>query len=766
VIFWKIILTGEYSILTYPDSSFQSYPWSQYIAVALHQHQFPFWDPYCEAGRPFIGEPSTGVFYPFNLLLGLFPLNSKGLLPVAIIEYMVVLHCFLASLLTYLLGRHLGLSRFSAFIAGLVFAYSGSVGIRSFAQISIFDASVWVPAVFLFYSKSLRSLRLREQVLFAGLGGLFLALCVLAGHHQPFVYTSMALVIAGLAIAFFRGVSLYESTCRQPSRLTILRATVLLFAFALALSSLQLFPTLQYSHYVYRWVGGPQPIQASASVSYHFAATHWTFPPQGLLLTIFPHMSDVENSPYFGILPLLFAGLSLAGLRRSRVIRLFWLLAVFFLALSLADYTPLHGILYFLLPYYSKAREAVRSLLLVHFSLSLLAGFGCQIFLSPFPKRTRLFKLRVIQAFAAAALFFTFLVVASYYYRTEVLFQPTNYDGLFFSCLLLLVSSGVALARFYGGAGSKALKVAAVVICLLDYHVFLSRHIRPKAEFDRKANFEPKQFYHQDNVVAFLRSQPGVYRTDFQDHAYPRNIGDVAKLETIDGYEATGLREFHDLLSQEPSVGGPISKLLNVRYIVSAKELPLPKVFEEKSTRIYENAGYLPRAWTVPRVSVLPDASHVRAALAQSSFDPRAEALMEGSLPEELHSLSISKPSTPVSEMGSVQFERRGPNRFIVDVQTASPGFLVVSENWYPGWAAKVNGKPCAARRVDGTLMGVYVGSGHSRVEFSFLPEHFYWQLSLTMLALLVLMYVAIQQLGPKGEKQSRPISETKLAGI
>jgi hypothetical protein len=94
IVFWKLILTGEYSMLTYTDSAFQTYPWAQHIASVLHRGSFPFWDPYSQAGRFFVGETQTGVFYPLNLLMGLFPLNQKGGLPVAVIEYFAILHCF------------------------------------------------------------------------------------------------------------------------------------------------------------------------------------------------------------------------------------------------------------------------------------------------------------------------------------------------------------------------------------------------------------------------------------------------------------------------------------------------------------------------------------------------------------------------------------------------------------------------------------------------------------------------------------------------
>src|SRR5215471_20313831 len=87
IIFWKLILTGEYTILWSGDNALQAYPWYQFLATSLHQHSFPFWNTYSEAGRLFIGEPTTGAFYPFNLLLALLPLNARGMAPAWGLEY-------------------------------------------------------------------------------------------------------------------------------------------------------------------------------------------------------------------------------------------------------------------------------------------------------------------------------------------------------------------------------------------------------------------------------------------------------------------------------------------------------------------------------------------------------------------------------------------------------------------------------------------------------------------------------------------------------
>jgi uncharacterized membrane protein YfhO len=65
-------------------------------------------------------------------------------------------------------------------------------------------------------------------------------------------------------------------------------------------------------------------------------------------------------------------------------------------------------------------------------------------------------------------------------------------------------------------------------------------------------------------------------------------------------------------------------------------------------------------------------------------------------------------------------------NRMALDVRAASRGLLVLSENYYPGWRAAVNGRPAEIYKVDGALRGVVVPPGSSRVTLDYAPASVY----------------------------------------
>jgi uncharacterized membrane protein YfhO len=69
---------------------------------------------------------------------------------------------------------------------------------------------------------------------------------------------------------------------------------------------------------------------------------------------------------------------------------------------------------------------------------------------------------------------------------------------------------------------------------------------------------------------------------------------------------------------------------------------------------------------------------------------------------------------------------------------------LVLSDVYYPGWHATVDGRPVRIDRVDYLLRGVPVPAGNHRVEFSYDPASFRigWFVSLVVILILAAMTV------------------------
>ena len=72
-----------------------------------------------------------------------------------------------------------------------------------------------------------------------------------------------------------------------------------------------------------------------------------------------------------------------------------------------------------------------------------------------------------------------------------------------------------------------------------------------------------------------------------------------------------------------------------------------------------------------------------------------------------------------------------------LDVQAAGNGLLVLSEIYYPGWRATLNGVDAEVRRVDGGLRGVLLKRGANRVVLTYVPAGQYTGALVSLIALL-----------------------------
>lgn len=138
---------------------------------------------------------------------------------------------------------------------------------------------------------------------------------------------------------------------------------------------------------------------------------------------------------------------------------------------------------------------------------------------------------------------------------------------------------------------------------------------------------------------------------------------------------------------------------------------------DEHEFIIVENLRALPRAWVVSNViglsehdatetlrhSQLPDGR---------TFDPRTTAIVDA---EALPPQTLFDPGDRSAEIVSLDDEQ-----ITLDVSSKGGGFLVVSDAWYPGWRARIDGRPVEVYRTNLALRGVVVPAGRHTVTFDF----------------------------------------------
>ena len=155
----------------------------------------------------------------------------------------------------------------------------------------------------------------------------------------------------------------------------------------------------------------------------------------------------------------------------------------------------------------------------------------------------------------------------------------------------------------------------------------------------------------------------------------------------------------------------------------------------------YENTQVLPRVWLAPEViSMKSDeilqAIHTSQLPGGRAFNPSLTALVEE--PYELKPKGSSPEDT-------AKIEKLTDTEIEIKTSSIAPSFLVLSDTYYPGWQAFVDGQPTKIFQTDYVLRGVEVPAGEHTVIFRYRPTSFHMGLGLSVASTLLLVTLYFQ---------------------
>jgi len=699
VYYWKVLFTDQFSLLTGSEAASQAYAWLHYWIASIRQGTLPVWDPYTFSGHPFAGEMQTQAFYPLHLIFLLVPFGGNGEVLARAFETWFVFSHFLGACFMFTLARELGLARFPALVAGLCFSLGNFLAISSWPH--FWETGIWLPLVLLFLLRAVRAQDKRRLVANAVLSGLALGLSILAGGLHIVVMAAVVVVTAGVFAGFTRS---------GKGRWTLPALAVGLVAgVGFSAGAVQLFASMEYSQVALRWITGGPAQPASQAIPYAYLGDYmW---PQGLIGMLVPHAFGGNLGPgevwavptYIGALPVLAAMIGIWKCWGRPWVRYLAGVAVVAFAYSLGPFSLLHGAFYALVPWLSLAREADRFLFLASFALALLAGFGIEALLAEPTEATAWRGLRRVLGWGVAVYGVAMAIAAT-------LGQPAI-PQVWFSILMILASSGLLLYVTYGHRG-LAVKVLMVALVLFDLSGFFPSAVN-KIEAAKKNANELEKLQSLRGAAEFLKSRPGLFRV--QVVAEPRlNIGDMYQVQWVMGTGVTMVKDYVDLLGRPD--------LLGARYVVRPASATEPgAVYQDSAWKVYEDPNAYPRAWIVHETTV--DSA--------APGDARRLASVGVALAADLEPASQGA-------VEEVTFRAYEGDRMAMDVHADGRGLVVLSEVFYPGWQASVNGRPARIYKVDGALRGIVVPGGDSRVVLEYAPASLLAGAIVTVLAFCV----------------------------
>jgi hypothetical protein len=163
---------------------------------------------------------------------------------------------------------------------------------------------------------------------------------------------------------------------------------------------------------------------------------------------------------------------------------------------------------------------------------------------------------------------------------------------------------------------------------------------------------------------------------------------------------------------------------------------------------VYENLKALPRAWFVSRAAIGPSEEVLETIKTGrmkdgTAFDPAKTVLFEKGGVRNRENLQIEEPAG--AEVKVTKYE---PQRIELETRNGRPGFLVLSEVYYRGWEAWIDGRREPVERANYALRGVAVPAGEHRVEFVFRSHSFRTGAFWSLLGLLLLLVGASGKAG------------------
>lgn len=129
--------------------------------------------------------------------------------------------------------------------------------------------------------------------------------------------------------------------------------------------------------------------------------------------------------------------------------------------------------------------------------------------------------------------------------------------------------------------------------------------------------------------------------------------------------------------------------------------------------KVYEIADTLPRAYFRACASYATTPEEALEAMRRHDWDPRDQLLLVG-----------VGPSTCAAEGATtaVRLIEEAPERVLARVVAPEAGYVVLLDSYYPGWEARVDGRPAPVLRANFAFRAVPVPAGEHLVEFAYRP--------------------------------------------
>jgi hypothetical protein len=682
-LFQEVLFTGK--SLYGSDFVLQFYAWKGFIYDHLGSHgSLPFWNPYLFSGSPFIANIQASMFYPLGFLYYLMP-------PDIAYGYSTVLHFMLGSCFMYLFMRSLDVHPTGCLFSAMVFMFNGYFMTHLFAgHLSFVQNYIWIPLIFFFLNRFVESASLWD-VLAAGFS---LGFQILGGFPQIAFYTILA---SFLFVLLFGVLTRREKEKVSPFKLGAGWGLFVFLGFALA--AVQVLPTYEFTKLSTRGGG----------ISYTMA-TYESLHPKELLAFLLP---DIFGNPidgtywrsqdfwhfwescgYVGILPLLF--LFVRGYEPKFIkLRVYAVILILFsLFLALGKYNPLYPYIY-KLPGFNNFRLPAQIIFLYVFNVAVLSGLGLSRILEGEWRFSKGFWLFL----ALSGLLLVTVLIGLAFFRFEFFFSlfrsfsesPVTHVNMFLlwerishsvhqTCLIFFLSLLLLALSKRRRLSPSIFSFLACGMVFVDLYLFGAPFVRTHAFVT------PPEKQH---LLSQLSQTAVKGRVVTSDSRFSTNDGLTYRFPSILGYDPLILKKYVDYVLS--SQGYPPNEHVVNLYEVFAPQAKLIKLLHAMQVvsggQVKELENEIPYAFLVPNGTVKSEET-ILPFMKSDEFDPRKTVVFSKPPKQEHRFVEQNGPFR-----GSCHVLSYSTEEIRFKISCNQPCYLVMSEMWFPGWVASVDGK-------------------------------------------------------------------------
>jgi hypothetical protein len=769
---WPMLL-GKTLFNNRSDIYTLGYAFRNFAEVSFKSGQgIPQWNPYLQGGLPYVGAMHGDIFYP-TFLLRLLVGTAEGIT----LEFPI--HLFLAGLFTFLFLRAWRIAFIPALIGGLAYMLSGSIaGYASPGHDGKLFVSALLPLGLFFLTRGIRDGRLWAWASFSFVVGL----SMLSPHPQLLQYL---LLVSGafslyIALATHDGGRGKLSTPDAIKRLGLAAGSV---ALGLLIAAIQYLPVMKYTPWSPRSAG--HTWEEATSYSFPIEETLNAYVPQfsGILDRYWGQNGIHFHSDYFGVAVLVLMGAAFgAGMLKS--FKRFWAVtAVVALFWAYGGHTPLYHLIIHV-PYTKYLRAPSMMIYVTAFSVAVLAAIGAE----------RVLRRQVNRKYApgwaiAAGAFALFMSIGGYRIlvsiamgiigmnfdagvRAQILQQyfglPDRAEanttsailGAWRSFAFAALTAGVIWAFYKNRLSPTTAAWGLVALLIADLWTIERRYWQYMGP--------PSEIFASDAAIDSIKAdiaRTGPGRTmllrlgtgvDQMDAYFRKKALMNHFLRTPEGEQGNELdiyRRMMSLDSNQVYLNPNFWRHENVRYLYTGLD---PEQLKQASAQMalppftklagparnangsmvyaYRMGAANPYAWVASSV-VQASPEQVLPTVFDPRYDPALAAIVDTGAAMKGGAATGLSPSPVRASVKSYD-----PGRVSIDLSApaATGNVLVLSENFYPGWAAVSGSTSLTVSRVNYNLIGVELPAGTQHVDLVFADPGYARGKTITLIALAV----------------------------